>query len=328
MKLFPEFALIHDIFDGLRDAADFPLHYLRATFLGDGLVRDLRAGDWARAIEKRTRSHSPVRRKLIVEILEALRKDSRLVPAQRCLSDEPDSAVEWCREALASHARSTLDAIIVGHESAAAFTESPVVAFQDLPSFEARLKPAAAIRIPQNTAAYLSHLGPALRTARRICYFDPFLDPVSPPYGEFLQLLLATRDRHPLPRIELHRKCLYKGPRQPERIVTRKEDWQEIFGDWHTALARSGLRVLVRIWDDFHDRHFLSNVIGLQLGNGLISSRNPRATVLCARLSRDVRDKLDREFDENNKTVHELRCGFEIGALSRNAMSASSSELE
>ena len=310
MKLLPEFALIHDIFDGLPDAADFPLHYLRATFLGDGLVRDLRAGDWARAIEKRTRSHSLVRRKLIVEILEALRKDSRLVPAQRCLSDEPDSAVEWCREALASHARSALDAIIAGRESAAAFSVSPMVAFQDLPSFEERLKPAASIRVPQNTAAYLSHLGPALRTARRICYFDPFLDPASPPYGEFLQLLLATRDRHPLPRIELHRKCLYNGS-----VVKLDADWRKIFGDWHTALARSGLRVLVRVWDDFHDRHLLSNVLGLHLGKGLITSRNPRAIDQWSRLSREDRDKLDREFDENNKTVHELRCRFEIGAL-------------
>jgi hypothetical protein len=315
MKLLPEFALIHDIFDGSPDAADFSLHYLRATFLGDGLVRDLRAGDWARDIEKRTRSHSPTRRKLIVEILEALRKDSRLVPAQRCLSDEPDSAVEWCREALASHARSTIDAIIAGHESAVAFSASPVVAFQDLPSFEAGLKPAASIRVPQNTAAYLVHLGPALRTARRICYFDPFLDPASPPYGELLQLLLAARDRHPLPRIELHRKCLYKGPRQPERVVTCEADWRAIFRDWDTALARSGLRALVRIWDDFHDRHFLSNVLGLQLGKGLITSRNPRAIDQWSRLSREDRDKLDREFDENNKTVHELRCGFEIGAV-------------
>jgi hypothetical protein len=315
MKLLPEFALIHDIFDGLPDEPDFSLHYLRATFLDDGLVRDLRGGDWARAIEKRTRSHPPMRRKLIVEILEALRKDARLVPAQPCLSAEPDSAVEWCREAMASHGRSTLDAIIAGSESIAAFSGSPVVAFKDLPSFEERLKPAASVRVPQNTAAYLSQLGPALRTARRICFFDPFLDPASRPYGEFLQLLLAVRDRRSLPRIELHRKCLYKGPRQSERVVTREDEWRVIFGGWDKELARAGLRVLVRVWDDFHDRHFLSNVVGLHLGKGLIVSGNPHAIDQWSRLSRADRESLDLEFDDTNKTIHELRCGFEIGAV-------------
>ena len=314
MKLLPEFALIHDVFDVPPEEAILRLHYLHAAFLADGLVRNLHGGDWARALEKHTRSHSPMLRKRIVEIIEALRKGARLVPAPPCSAAEPDSAVEWCREAVASHARAKLDAVIAGRESAAAFPGFPMVAFDDLPSCEERLKPAASVRVPQNTAEYLRHLGPALQTARRICFFDPYLDPASRPYAEFLQLLLAVRDRHPSPVIELHRKCLYKGPRQPERVVVREDEWRAIFRDWDAELARAGLRVRVRIWDDFHDRHFLSNVVGLQLGTGFIASRNPRAIDQWSRLSREDRESLDREFDENNSPDHELRCGFEIGA--------------
>ena len=186
---------------------------------------------------------------------------------------------------------------------------------KELTGVDEDLKPARSMRVRQQTIEYLRHLGCVFTNGRRICVIDPFLDPASQSYKEIPQLLLAARNRNPQPCLEIHRKCNYKPQGERERPITLENEWRAIFRLWNEQFDRAGLRVEIRIWDEFHNRYFLSEILGLHVGKGFIASRNPRAIDAWSRLSRDDRVKVDREFDENNSPDHQLWCRFSIGAV-------------
>ena len=81
--------------------------------------------------------------------------------------------------------------------------------------------------------------------------------------------------------------------------------WEEIFKEYFKKINKnSEFEATVFIWDDFHDRHIISNIIGLNLGNGLDTTRSGDKTVWC-RIGRKDRDDVAREFD-GNAGIHKL----------------------
>jgi hypothetical protein len=144
-------------------------------------------------------------------------------------------------------------------------------------------------------------------------FIDPHLDPTRPSYSGFGKLLMAAaRGRDCPPKIELHRVC-YVG-HGPDRIVPSERDWSDKFESLRPALDRAGLRAHVFIWDDLHDRYLITNLIGLLMGNGFDVSGNADELTTWARISRDDRESVQREFDHPNNAFHELRADFSIPA--------------
>lgn len=53
----------------------------------------------------------------------------------------------------------------------------------------------------------------------------------------------------------------------------------------------------VFVWDHFHDRYLISNLIGVSLPNGFDATSNVNEKTTWTRLGRDERDDVQREFD-------------------------------
>ena len=76
-------------------------------------------------------------------------------------------------------------------------------------------------------------------------------------------------------------------------------------------LRAAGLQAEVFVWDDFHDRYLISNLVGISLPNGFDTDRNPTSVTSWARLSRTDSDDVLREFDPVSRR-HTLRASFTI----------------
>ena len=66
------------------------------------------------------------------------------------------------------------------------------------------------------------------------------------------------------------------------------------------------MRAELFIWDDFHDRHLISNLIGLTLSNGFDIEEKKGSKITFAQISGAVRDDVIREFDANSGEHHLL----------------------
>ena len=170
------------------------------------------------------------------------------------------------------------------------------------------------VRCHFRMSEYLAHLGPALANARRLCFIDPYIDPSHRDYAEFLHLLLAVCRRSPFPRLEIHRKCLFRPPgSRDEQPYTSEQHWQNVFAKWSIELTKTGLTARVVIWDDFKTRYFLSEILGLHIAKGFKTNRDPSNKNTLNRMSPDDRAEIDLEFDPDASPYHHAHCVFDIG---------------
>ena len=134
------------------------------------------------------------------------------------------------------------------------------------------------------------------------------MDPSRNQYRELGNLLNDIGCRDPVPLIEIHRVC-YEGSGRARRIL----DLADLELGFRQALAeqldRAGLEVEVFVSDDFHDRHLLSNLIGISLPNGFDTSNAVNNVTTWTRLGRQEHDDIQREFEEASGR-HVLRRRF------------------
>lgn len=308
--LLADYAITPDVFDAAcyshPDACDAELRALKEVMLTEGLVRDLRAGEWRRLFASDGRPWHRRGR----ELLKKLVQQNRLVPFQPTQGAAPPDDSAWCREALGTHdVVPFAGGVIVTEPVKAAFTAEPLVARIDrlasAPWWAAR---SPSVRLCRSMAEYLEQLAPVLRRANSLMFIDPHLDPARPGYRDFPQLLEAAGRRSPAPAIEIHRVC-YEGS-GPSRVFPMRDDaeyFHRRFRDGLQATVQSaGLRVKVFIWDDFHDRSLISDLIGISLPNGFDTTADPNSVTSWTRLGRDDRDDIQREFDPTSRR-HALR---------------------
>ncbi len=91
-----------------------------------------------------------------------------------------------------------------------------------------------------------------------------------------------------------------------------RDYFERNFRDGISAHLRvAGLQAEVFVWDDFHDRYLISNLIGISLPNGFDTTRDPNSVTRWTRLGRNDRDDVQREFDLASQQ-HALRARFMI----------------
>ena len=133
-------------------------------------------------------------------------------------------------------------------------------------------------------------------------FIDPHVDPSLPRYRDFVQLVQVAGARTPPPLVEVHRVC-YHGS-GPSRTFPNFE------AAFRTQLAASmqiaGLCIDVFIWDDFHDRYLISDIVGVNLPNGFDTTTSSALTTW-TRLGRQDRDDIQREFDPASNRHHHGR---------------------
>ena len=308
MPLLADYAITPDVFDTAsyspEEVCGLQLSTIRQVMMEEGLVRDLRAGEWRRLLASQVR---PWHRR-VGEIVRKMATQGRLIEFPARLPATPTNDQEWCAEALASHQREPVTGgVIVTQPVKDAFPGERLVERVDLLSrapWWTRRSPS--VRLDRKLADYRRNLGPALRYANSLQFIDPHLDPRRPGYREFVTLLgdVGPRGRDD---IEIHRVC-YEGSRR----LRSHPDFERIFrSEWSRPLHAAGLNAKVFIWDDFHDRYLLSNLIGILVPNGFDTTRKPDDLTTWTRLGRDQHDDVQREFEPANQR-HTLRATFTL----------------
>ena len=76
-------------------------------------------------------------------------------------------------------------------------------------------------------------------------------------------------------------------------------------------ISAAGLRVEVFVWDDFHDRYIISNILGISAPNGFDATNALDSRTTWTRLGSPDRDDVQREFDPASGR-HALTCRFTV----------------
>ena len=311
MGLLAEYALTPDVFDmscySNEDVCDLRLQAIKDVLLNAGLVRNMRDGQWARLFLEEYR---PWHRRG-KELLRKLVLQKRLVPHAPALADSPITDADWCEEALATHRVTALSGIIISNAIEEKYRSNRmVVSIEKLTGTAWWTGQSTSMRLLRNLENYKEALRLVLRHANSIMFIDPHIDLELQRYKDFIPLLQCAGGRSPRPQIEIHRVC-YKGSGVNRQILDLDE-LEASFRDTLTqAIETSGLSVEIYIWDDFHDRYVISNLIGISVPNGFDTTSAPNSITTWTRLGRNDRDDIQREFDPASKR-HKLKRQFMI----------------
>lgn len=297
MALLAEYALTPDVFDTTAYSSDevcgLHLQVLKDVLLHEGLVRNLRSGEWAKVFDDSSRPWHQRGK----ELLKKLRTQHRTVLADRTRPTPPQTDAEWCLEALGSHASRPLAGVIASDATAAPHAANPMVSSMSrlakAPWWAAR-RPS--LRVSRTLVDYEAALASVLRHANSLIFIDPFIDPTDHhQYGDLMKLLASLHARSVKPLIEIHRAAWYGGgtdrrPQVNDVVAALQPSIQ--------AVAKSaGISVEVFLWDDIHDRYLITDLIGVSLPHGFGTTKAPNAQTTWTRLGREDRDSIQREFD-------------------------------
>jgi hypothetical protein len=311
MGLLYEYAVTPDVFDASQypheEVGTARLEYLKDVFLEESLVRNLRDGEWLRVFSKHDR---PWHRRGI-ELLKKLAKQNRLIPAGAVLPNSPVSDSHWCHEAIASHQTEPLTGILSTPRVAEEVGNYDIVGRIDrLGSSLCWTCRGSSVRLARSFTSYETQLRLIMKAANSVMLIDPHLDPTLSRYSNVLSLLFLARSRNPKPLIEIHR-VIYIGSGSNRHLVSSPE-WETRFRDaWSRDLLAAGLKIEVFIWDDHHDRYLISDLVGIEMGNGYDTTMNPKDITTWSRISRKDRDDIQREFDPASNR-HRLKHRFTV----------------
>ena len=297
--MLKEYSLVPDIFDQTQYSnavlCGLQLNHIKSLVMHEGIASNLSDGAWSKYLTSNTgRFH-----KAGIELISSIRKQSRLTKRSQRGAALPTTDLEWAREALSSHVSNSLDGILVSHSNAQNFAGQPIVssieALEGCAWWNARSE---SVRLMRQIVKYKKVLGLILQNANSLMFIDPHLDITKRGYYEFHQLLTSTeRTNHNLnPKIEIHRVCYYGSG--PNKVIETNPNWESSFKRVLSPfLHPKDLKVEVFIWDDFHDRYLISNLIGLLIPNGYDVTTDPNDFTTWTRLSRVTADDIQREFD-------------------------------
>ena len=312
MALLADYAITPDVFEvnsySDEETGRLYLREISKVMTSEGLVRDLRSGEWRKLfVEDRRPWHRTGK-----ELVRKLFGQGRLVGFQPASPAAPADDKDWCAEALGTHQMPPfIGGIIVTGPVKNAYRSQALVEqidrLDDASWWAAR---SPSVKVKRTVVDYLEHLDPILRYATSIQFIDPHLDPSRQGYRNFGALLERAAGRDPAPTIEIHRVC-YKGSGRDRKILKVNELERDFDSGLGKALRTAGLQADVFIWDDFYDRYLISNLVGILLPNGFDTSNNPKDITTWARLGRSDRDDVQREFDTASKR-HKLRGRFSI----------------
>ena len=297
MALLGEYALTPDVFNGTAYTSDevcgLHLQALKEVLLHEGLVRNLRAGEWAKTFDDSSRPWHQRGK----ELLKKLRTQHRIVFADPAAATTPQSDADWCVEALASHSAQPLAGVIATDATAAPHARNAIVSsvskLSSAPWWASR---SPSLRLGRTLVDYEAALAPVLRHANSLMFVDPFIDPTDQrQYGDLMKLLAGLRTRSVKPLVEIHRAAWYAGGNNKRPQVS--EVVAALTPAITTAAKNAGLSVSVFLWDDIHDRYLITDLIGIGLQYGFGTTTKPNAQTTWHRLGRSDRDSIQREFD-------------------------------
>lgn len=272
------------------------------------LIRDLRDGGWKQLLREHM-NEMPFRTRTL---WKSLMRSGRLQSFASALSSNPTDDLQWCEEALEVHKGSPCLGILASAATKKTFQQESTVTSIENRSSSAWWKSLEAGHpggptTQRRLSDYQSRLLPLLNAARSLMFIDPHLDPAKQNYANFLELIRPALNRTtPKPKIEIHR-CCSEGSGRDAKVIDGPE-WERRFGErWQAMLRSAGSQIEVFIWSDFHDRHLITDLLGIHLGNGFDTSNDVNKRVTWSRLASRDRDEVQRLFDSSangSKLIH------------------------
>jgi hypothetical protein len=279
------------VFHTAEDHGHLALNTLRKGLERGGVVRDLAGGAWLQAVMSTTEGLHPRSR----EVLLKIQKNGRVVPAARRVAAQPADEMSWLTEAFASHQAEPLLSQFFGTDSFGAAVSA--AAYQQLPKGISKLpfcEPFAgggcSAKVRRTLVDYVNLLRPLFKHSRSLMFIDPYLDLEAPNYRDFVGLLQEVARVRPDASVELHRQLRVTGPGSQ---LIPADEWRRRFKRAIDAdpLLRT-LAIEVLIWDEFHDRYLVSNLMGISVPYGFDTSTKAdetRWTVLTPDDTDDIR---------------------------------------
>ena len=321
--MISEFAILPDVFaasPGCNGAAhDACMAQLTELFLNEGVVRDLRHGEWRRTVCENANHLTSAGRQLVKSLLSS----NRLRKFEASPLPPPSSSEEWLWEAqrsqkLGIHDR-TLLATLASPEMADQEADPFVVSIQGLHATTWWNSRRNSVRLQRQTDAYIQQLKPLFRYSNSLLFIDPNLNPQKPGYSQFGLLLRSARHSEGKPDlIEIHRSCKDPGGATLQEQYPSRSEWIAKFEGLGRELGANGLGATVFLWEDFHDRYLISNLMGLSIPYGFdicTDAHRHQLRTTWTTLGRRDADEIRREFDRSNQ--ERLRYEpFDIGGLS------------
>lgn len=306
--MFYEIAITPSVFQtatyGSRELCESELRGIWSDLFRSLVVRDLCSGEWYKGLWRNKTSCPNLGQKA----LKALKVEKRLLPALPELKTVPSDSQNWVSEALASHQKEPLTGILTCKEGKARFVDEALVCAIDRrhqgTSWWTQTVVGGETRVRRNTASYLEALKVILRSANHLKFMDPHLDPSLNSYRDFRELLNAARRSDGVnPKIEIHRVC-YEGP--GDRNIVGNKEWEMRFRNaLKSDLESWSLDAEVVIWPDEHDRHLITNLGGIHLGNGLKVNNDPTSISTWTPMPRNTSDEIERQYDPDiNQPLH------------------------
>lgn len=310
--LLDEYAIIPEVFDPNSyeppELAGILLTSLRRPLTEEGIVANLRDGEWLTLVNGNLGGYHQRARNLIAELV----KLKRIKPRPAALPGTCATSLEWCNEALGCHEVEPLTGIVAPQNSAGdiKYLKGPIQTIDRLHLAGWWRPGTCSIRTDRAIDAYKAVLRPALRHANVVMLIDPYLDPWEHRYAGVADVLALAAGRVLSPLIEIHRVVSSGSGR--DRTPQEQPFWEGRFAPLSAALKAMGIKAVVYIWDDFHDRFLLTNHIGVSMTNGFDTDGDPKARMVWNRLDRAAADDVQREFDPGSG-MHKKLFDFPIG---------------
>jgi hypothetical protein len=279
------------VFHPAEDHGHLALNTLRKGLERGGVVRNLAGGEWLKTFENtKVGLHARSR-----EVLSKIQKAGRIVPAAVVSVAQPSTESEWLSEAFASHQAEPFLSNFFGTDtfgqtvSAADYQQLPK-GVSKLPFCEPFSGGGCSLKVRRTVADYTKVLRPVFKHSRSLMFIDPYLDLEARNYRDFVDLLRAAVSLRPDTNVELHRQLRSAMPGEP--FVPAAE--------WRRRLRRvidadpllKALKVEIFVWDEFHDRYLISNLMGISIPYGFDTSAKAdetRWTTLTPEDADDVR---------------------------------------
>ncbi len=262
-----------------------------------GVIRDLAAGSWGKNLEARREGlHARSR-----ELLKKLRSDGRIVSSCAHYSSLPQNEMDWLNEAMASHKSEPQLAQFFGTDDfcsslkANDYLQLPkgISKIPFCPPFSGG---GCSLKVERNVEAYIIALRSLIKHSRSLMFIDPYLDLKADNYQGFLKLLREIASINPSIEIELHRQIKTAYGEQ----FMSATDWRLRFEDAIASIqSLKKLNINVFIWDEFHDRYLISNLMGVSVPYGFDTTNKSDAT-RWTMLSPQDTDDVRQEFSEGD----------------------------
>lgn len=301
MPLMTEYAITPAVFDAMQYSGDEIIYsnfaLLREALFNEGIVRNLYDGEWLNVFKDPSREWHQKGK----ELLNKLIKQNRLRIHPPSHLPFPGNDHDWCEEALQSNESLPLGGLVTTLDTAAHYprTHALISPIGKLSSAQWWSRRGNSTRLCRNTVSYLEQLRIVLECSKSLMFIDPYLDPTSWNYREFIKILEALKELEDPQLIEIHRTAYVKEGKN--EVTHDLDEWKIRFRDSFSDLvSKIDIKIKVFLWKkdkNMHDRFLISDIIGISVPYGFDIGKNPKQTTIWTCLSREDRDEITREYD-------------------------------